>query len=41
MGIVKKIVNDPTLVVPELLEGLVAANHGRIRMIEGTTVVGN
>ncbi len=35
----KKIVNDPKLVVPELVEGLVAAYHGRIRVIEGTTAV--
>ncbi len=35
----KKIINDPKLVVPELLEGLVAANHGAIRLIEGTTAV--
>lgn len=34
-----KVLNDPKLVVPELLEGLVAANHGKIRLIEGTTAV--
>ena len=39
MTTTKKIVNDPKLVVPELLEGIVAANHGKIRLIEGTTAV--
>jgi dihydroxyacetone kinase-like protein len=35
----KKIVNDPAQVVPELIEGLVAASHGRLRKIEGVNVV--
>jgi len=39
MKTTKKIINDPKLVVPELLEGIVAANHGRVRLIEGTTAV--
>ena len=39
MANIKKIVNDPKRVVPELLEGLVEANHGKIRLVEGTTAV--
>jgi dihydroxyacetone kinase-like protein len=31
----KKIVNDPRNVVPELLEGLVLAYHGKIKQLEG------
>jgi phosphoenolpyruvate---glycerone phosphotransferase subunit DhaK len=31
----KKIINDPRDVVPELLEGLVLAYHGKIRQLEG------
>ena len=39
MGNVKKVINDPRDVVSELLEGLVAANHGRIRKLEGVTAL--
>lgn len=35
----KKIVNDPTQVVPELIEGLVAASHGKLRKIDGVNAV--
>jgi dihydroxyacetone kinase-like protein len=35
----KKIVNDPQNVVPELLEGLVRAYHGKVRMLEGATAL--
>ena len=34
MGKVKKIMNDPKNVVPELLEGLVYAYHGRIKKLD-------
>lgn len=34
MGQAKKVINDPKDVVSELLEGLVAANHGRIRKLD-------
>lgn len=39
MAQVKKLVNDPRQVVPEVLEGLVAASQGRLRVVDGTTVV--
>lgn len=32
---VKKVINDPKKVVPELLDGLVEAYHGEIRRLEG------
>jgi dihydroxyacetone kinase-like protein len=35
----KKVLNDPRLVVPEVLEGIVAASHGRLRLVEGATAV--
>ena len=31
----KKVMNDPKNVVPELLEGLVLAYHGKIRKLDG------
>jgi dihydroxyacetone kinase-like protein len=31
----KKILNDPKLVVPEMIDGLVAACHGKIKKLEG------
>lgn len=39
MGKVKKIMNDPKNVVPELLEGLVYANQGRIRKLDGVNAL--
>jgi dihydroxyacetone kinase-like protein len=39
MGNAKKVINDPRDVVSELLEGLVAANHGRIRKLEGVAAL--
>jgi len=36
---VKKILNDPRDVVPEALDGLVAASQGRLRLVDGTTAV--
>jgi len=36
---VKKILNDPRDVVPEVLEGLVAASRGSLRLVDGTTAV--
>ena len=35
----KKVLNDPRNVVPEVLEGLVAASHGGLRLVDGTTAV--
>jgi hypothetical protein len=35
----KKIINDPRHLVPEALEGLVAASGGRLRLVDGTTAV--
>jgi phosphoenolpyruvate---glycerone phosphotransferase subunit DhaK len=35
----KKVVNDPKNVVPELIEGLVAAYHGGIKKIEGVNAL--
>jgi dihydroxyacetone kinase-like protein len=35
----KKIINDPKHVVPELLEGLIEAYHGRIRKLEGVNAL--
>jgi dihydroxyacetone kinase-like protein len=35
----KKIVNDPKNVVPELLEGLVQAYHGKVNKLEGVTAL--
>lgn len=35
----KKIVNDPTQVVPELIEGLVAASHGKLKKLDGVNAV--
>ena len=35
----KKIINDPRNVVSELLEGLVEASHGKLRMLEGSTAL--
>jgi phosphoenolpyruvate---glycerone phosphotransferase subunit DhaK len=35
----KKVINDPKNVVPELIEGLVAAYHGGIRKIEGVNAL--
>jgi dihydroxyacetone kinase-like protein len=35
----KKIINDPKNVVPELLEGLVDAYHGRVRQLEDVTAL--
>ncbi|MCL4487751.1 MAG: dihydroxyacetone kinase subunit DhaK, partial [Chloroflexi bacterium] len=31
----KKIINDPKQVVPEMLDGLIAAYHGKIRELAG------
>ncbi len=39
MRAVKKIVNDPRQVVPELLEGLVEAYHGRVIQLPGVTAL--
>lgn len=39
MGKAKKIFNDPRRVVPELLEGAVAASHGRLALVEAATAV--
>src|SRR5262249_57180133 len=36
---VKKVLNDPRDVVPEVLEGLVAASRGSLRLVDGTTAV--
>lgn len=35
----KKILNDPRHAVPELLEGLIASSHGRLKAVEGATAV--
>ncbi|UCD80810.1 MAG: dihydroxyacetone kinase subunit DhaK, partial [Desulfobacterales bacterium] len=35
----KKVLNDPRDVVPELIDGLVAASHGRIMKLEGVGAV--
>jgi dihydroxyacetone kinase-like protein len=35
----KKIINDPRNVVPELLEGLVEAYHGKVKKLEGVTAL--
>jgi dihydroxyacetone kinase-like protein len=39
MRAVKKIVNDPRKVVPELIDGLVYAYHGQIRKLEGASAL--
>lgn len=39
MKTAKKIINDPRNVVPELLEGLVEAYHGKVRKLEGVTAL--
>ena len=39
METAKKIINDPRNVVPELLEGLVEAYHGRVRKLAGVTAL--
>jgi dihydroxyacetone kinase-like protein len=36
---VKKVLNDPRHVVPEVLEGLVAASNGSLRLVDGATAV--
>src|SRR5262245_42063307 len=38
-GRVKKVVNDPRRIVPEVLEGIVAVSHGQLRVVEGVTAV--
>jgi dihydroxyacetone kinase-like protein len=35
----KKVLNDPRHVVPEVLEGIVAASHARLRLVDGATAV--
>ena len=35
----KKIINDPKQVVPELLEGLVEAYHGKVKKLEGVNAL--
>lgn len=35
MANIKKIINDPRNVVPELIEGMVEAYHGRVRLLPG------
>lgn len=35
MSNIKKIINDPRNVVPELIEGMVEAYHGRVRLLPG------
>jgi dihydroxyacetone kinase-like protein len=32
---IKKVLNDPKKVVPEMLEGLIAAYHGRVKKLDG------
>jgi phosphoenolpyruvate---glycerone phosphotransferase subunit DhaK len=39
MGKPKKVMNDPKQVVPELLEGLVEAYHGRIKKLPGVNAL--
>lgn len=39
MGTAKKIVNDPRNVVPELIDGLVAAYHGRVKKLDGVNAL--
>ena len=39
MKTAKKIIHDPKYVVPELLEGLVEAYHGKVKMLEGVTAL--
>ncbi len=39
MSKVKKIINDPKDVVPELLDGLVRAYHGKIKKLEGVNAL--
>ncbi len=36
---VKKIINDPKAVVPEAIEGLILADHGRLRKLDGLNAV--
>ena len=35
----KKFLNDPKNIVPEVLDGLVAASHGRLKRVNGLNVV--
>lgn len=39
MNKTKKIINDPKQVVPEAIEGLIAASHGRLKKIDGLNAV--
>ena len=41
MSQIKKIINDPRQVVPEQIEGLILASHGRLKQISGYTAVVN
>lgn len=36
---VKKIINDPENIVPEVIEGLVLASHGRLKKVEGVNAL--
>ena len=35
----KKIINDPKQVVPEAIDGLIAASHGRLKKLDGINAV--
>jgi dihydroxyacetone kinase-like protein len=39
MGKVKKIINDPENIVPEVIDGLVLASHGRLKKVDGVNAL--
>ncbi len=39
MSKIKKIINDPEMIVPEVLEGLVLASHGRLAKLQGVNAL--
>lgn len=39
MAKVKKIINDPEHIVPEVIEGLVLASHGRLQSVDGVNAL--
>jgi dihydroxyacetone kinase-like protein len=39
MGKVKKIINDPENIVPEVIDGLVLASHGKLKKVDGVNAL--
>jgi len=39
MSKIKKVINDPEQIVPQVIEGLVLASHGRLEKVEGVNAL--